>query len=77
MDKTPQEMADSIYKEYYDWTKIISYSVESEKILNVVAIELSLISAKITLNSQNTKSEILYWSKVKNLLKGKLINNKK
>lgn len=75
MNKTPQEMADKIYNDYYTWTKILSYSDE-EKILNVIAIELSLISAKTTLNSHNTKNEILYWSKVKNLLKGKLLNGK-
>jgi hypothetical protein len=76
MKKTPQQMADLIFNEYYNWVKIISYNIESKSMMEAIALDMAVFSVDTTLESHNTKDEIIYWSKVKNLLKGKLLNGK-
>ena len=76
MKKTPQQMADLIFNEYYNWVKIISYNIESKSIIEAIALDMAVFAIDTTLESHNTKYEIIYWSKVKNLLKGKLLNGK-
>jgi len=69
-------MADLIFNEYYNWVKIISYNIESKSMMEAIALDMSVFAVDTTLESHNTKDEIIYWSKVKNLLKSKLINSK-
>jgi len=76
MKKTPQQTADLIFNEYYNWVKIINYSLESKKIMEAIALDMAIFTVNTTLESHNTKDEIIFWGKVKNLLKGKLLNNK-
>jgi hypothetical protein len=76
MKKTPQEMADLIFKEYHNWVKIISYNIESKSMMEAIALDMAIFAVDTTLESHNTKDEIIFWSKVKNLLKGKLLNGK-
>lgn len=76
MKKTPQQMADLIFNEYYNWVKIISYNIESKSMMEAIALDMAVFAVDTTLESHNTKDEIIYWSKVKNLLKGKLLNGK-
>lgn len=76
MKKTPQQTADLIFNEYYNWIKIINYSLESKKIMEAIALDMAIFAVNTTLESHNTKDEIIFWGKVKNLLKGKLLNNK-
>jgi hypothetical protein len=76
MKNTPQQMADIIFKEYHNWVKIINYNVESKNIMEAIALDMAIFSVNTTLESHNTKDEIIFWSKVKNLLKGKLLNGK-
>lgn len=76
MKKTPQQMADLIFNEYYNWVKIISYNIESKSMMEAIALDMAVFAIDTTLESHNTKDEIIYWSKVKNLLKGKLLNGK-
>ena len=76
MNKTPQQMADLIFNEYYNWVKIISYNIESKSMMEAIALDMAVFAIDTTLESHNTKDEIIYWSKVKNLLKGKLLNGK-
>jgi hypothetical protein len=76
MNKTPQEMADLIFKEYHNWVKIINYSLESKSMMEAIALDMAIFAVDTTLESHNTKDEIIFWSKVKNLLKGKLLNGK-
>jgi hypothetical protein len=76
MKNTPQQMADIIFKEYHNWVKIINYNIESKDMLEAIAKDMALICVDITLNSHNTKDEIIYWSKVKKLLNSKLPNSK-
>jgi hypothetical protein len=40
-----------------------------------IALDMAIFAANLTLESHNTKDEIIYWSKVKNLLKDKLTNS--
>ena len=74
MNKEPEQMADMILDEYYTWVKIIHYNIESKKIIMSIALDMAIFAANLTLESHNTKDEIIYWSKVKNLLKDKLTN---
>lgn len=76
MNKTPEQIADEIFNEYYDWVKVINYNVESEKLLKAIAKDMALISVNYTLSSHHTKDDIIFWGKVKNLLKSKLLNSK-
>ena len=76
MKNTPQQMADLIFNEYYNWVKIISYNIESKSMMEAIALDMAVFAIDTTLESHNTKDEIIYWSKVKNLLKGKLLNGK-
>jgi phosphoribosyl-AMP cyclohydrolase len=76
MKNTPQQMADLIFKEYHNWVKIINYSLESKKMMEAIALDMAVFAVNTTLESHSTKDEIIYWSKVKNLLKSKLINGK-
>ena len=76
MKKTPQQMADLIFNEYYNWVKIISYNIESKSMMEAIALDMAIFAVDTTLESHNTKDEIIFWSKVKNLLKGKLLNGK-
>ena len=76
MKNTPQQMADIIFKEYHNWVKIINYNVESKNIIEAIALDMAIFAVNTTLESHNTKDEIIFWSKVKNLLKGKLLNGK-
>ena len=76
MNKTPKEMADLIFKEYHNWVKIINYSLESKSMMEAIALDMAIFAVDTTLESHNTKDEIIFWSKVKNLLKGKLLNGK-
>ena len=74
--KRPEQMADIIFKEYHNWVKIINYNVESKNIIEAIALDMAIFAVNTTLESHNTKDEIIFWSKVKNLLKGKLLNGK-
>jgi hypothetical protein len=76
MKNTPQQMADIIFKEYHNWVKIINYNVESKNIIEAIALDMAIFAVNTTLESHNTKDEIIFWSKVKNLLKSKLLNGK-
>jgi phosphoribosyl-AMP cyclohydrolase len=76
MKNTPQQMADIIFKEYHNWVKIINYNVESKNIMEAIALDMAIFSVNTTLESHNTKDEIIYWSKVKNSLKSKLLSSK-
>lgn len=76
MKNTPQQMADIIFKEYHNWVKIINYNVESKNIMEAIALDMAIFSVNTTLESHNTKDEIIYWSKVKNSLKSKLLSGK-
>jgi hypothetical protein len=69
-------MADIIFKEYHNWVKIINYNVESKNIMEAIALDMAIFSVNTTLESHNTKDEIIYWSKVKNSLKSKLLSSK-
>ena len=71
MNKTPQQMADEIFKEYYDWVRIINYNVESKKMMEAIALDMAVFAVNTTLESHSTKDELIYWSKVKKLLKSK------
>jgi hypothetical protein len=72
----PQQMADMIFKEFHSYAKLIGYNIESKKMLEAIALDMAITSVNLTLDSHNTKEEILYWSKVRNLLRGKLLNGK-
>ena len=74
--KRPEQMAGIIFKEYHDWVKIICYNVESKKMIDAIALDMAIFAVHTTLESHNTKDEIIFWSKVKNLLKSKLLNSK-
>lgn len=74
--KDPELIAKEIFNEYYNWVKIINYNIESKDMLEAIAKDMALICVDITLNSHNTKDEIIYWSKVKKLLNSKLPNSK-
>ena len=79
--KTPEEKATEIFIEYYRWVRIMGFNIEAEKLLDAIAIDMALISVNFTLDSHNTKDEIMYWSKVKKALisrlpNGKLLNSK-
>lgn len=76
MKNTPQQMADIIFKEYHNWVKIINYNLESKNIMEAIALDMAIFSVNTTLESHNTKDEIIYWSKVKNSLKSKLLSSK-
>jgi hypothetical protein len=76
MKNTPQQMADIIFKEYHNWVKIINYNVDSKNIMEAIALDMAIFSVNTTLESHNTKDEIIYWSKVKNSLKSKLLSSK-
>ena len=76
MKNKPQQMADIIFKEYHNWVKIINYNVESKNIMEAIALDMAIFSVNTTLESHNTKDEIIYWSKVKNSLKSKLLSSK-
>jgi hypothetical protein len=69
----PQQMADMIFKEFHSYAKLIGYNIESKKMLEAIALDMAITSVNLTLDSHNTKDEILYWSKVRKLLKGKLL----
>jgi hypothetical protein len=69
-------MADIIFKEYHNWVKIINYNIESKNIMEAIALDMAIFSVNTTLESHNTKDEIIYWSKVKNSLKSKLLSSK-
>ena len=70
----PQQMADMIFKEFHSYAKLIGYNIESKKMLEAIALDMAITSVNLTLDSHNTKEEILYWSKVRNLLRNKLLN---
>jgi hypothetical protein len=69
-------MADIIFKEYHNWVKIINYNIDSKNIMEAIALDMAIFSVNTTLESHNTKDEIIYWSKVKNSLKSKLPSSK-
>jgi hypothetical protein len=71
MNKTPQQTADEIFNEYYNWVKIISYTIESDNMIKAIAKDMSLLSVNFTLNSHNTKDEIIFWGKVHKIIKNK------
>jgi hypothetical protein len=73
---TPQQMADMIFNEFHSYAKLIGYSIESKKMLEAIALDMAITSVNLTLDSHNTKDEIMFWSKTRNLLKGKLLNGK-
>jgi len=74
--KTPEEKATEIFIEYYRWVRVMAFNIDAEKLLDAIAIDMALTSVNFTLDSHNTKDEIIYWSQVKNLLKSKLLNIK-
>lgn len=68
----PGEMADMIFDQYYNWVKLINYSVDSEKLLKGISVDMALICVNITLKSHYEEDEKTFWLEVKNLLKSKL-----
>jgi hypothetical protein len=74
--KTPEEKATEIFIEYYRWVRIMGFNIEAEKLLDAIAIDMALTSVNFTLDSHNTKDEIMYWSKVKKALISRLPNGK-
>lgn len=74
--KTPEGMAGIIFKEYHDWVKVINYNIESKNMITSIALDMAIFAVNTTLESHNTKDDIIFWSKVKNLLKSKLLNGK-
>jgi hypothetical protein len=76
MKKNPELIAEEIFNEYHNWVKIINYNVESKNIMEAIALDMAIFSVNTTLESHNTKDEIIYWSKVKNSLKSKLLSSK-
>lgn len=76
MKQTPEQISDIIFNEYYNWVKLINYSVDSEKLLKGISVDMALICVNITLNSHHEEDEKIFWREVKNLLKGKLLNSK-
>jgi len=74
--KTPEEMADMIFHEFHTYAKLIGYSIESKKILEAIALDMAITSVNLTLDSHNTKDEIIFWSQVKKSLISKLPNGK-
>ena len=79
--KTPEEKGTEIFIEYYRWVRIMGFNIEAEKLLEAIARDMALTSVNFTLDSHNTKDEIMYWSKVKKALisrlpNGKLLNSK-
>jgi len=74
--KTPEEKATEIFIEYYRWVRIMGFNIEAEKLLDAIAIDMALTSVNFTLDSHNTKDEIIYWSQVKKSLISKLPNGK-
>jgi hypothetical protein len=74
--KEPELIAEEIFNEYHDWVKIIHFNVESKKMVEAIAHDMAMFCVKTTLNSHNTKDEIIYWSKVKKLLSSKLLSSK-
>jgi hypothetical protein len=74
--KEPELIAEEIFNEYHDWVKIIHFNIESKKMVEAIAHDMAMFCVKTTLNSHNTKDEIIYWSKVKKLLSSKLLSSK-
>ena len=74
--KTPEEKGTEIFIEYYRWVRIMGFNIEAEKLLEAIAIDMDLTSVNFTLDSHNTKDEIIYWSQVKKSLISKLPNGK-
>ena len=74
--KTPEEKSTEIFIEYYRWVRIMGFNIEAEKLLEAIAIDMALTSVNFTLDSHNTKDEIIYWSQVKKSLISKLPNGK-
>jgi hypothetical protein len=74
--KTPEEKGTEIFIEYYRWVRIMGFNIEAEKLLEAIAIDMALTSVNFTLDSHNTKDEIIYWSQVKKSLISKLPNGK-
>ena len=74
--KTPEEMADMIFHEFHTYAKLIGYSIDSKKMLEAIALDMAITSVNLTLDSHNTKDEIMFWSKTKNLLSSKLPTSK-
>jgi hypothetical protein len=74
--KTPEEKGTEIFIEYYRWVRIMGFNIEAEKLLEAIAIDMALTSVNFTLDSHNTKDEIIYWSQVKKSLISRLPNGK-
>jgi hypothetical protein len=74
--KTPEEKGTEIFIEYYRWVRIMGFNIEAEKLLEAIAIDMDLTSVNFTLDSHNTKDEIIYWSQVKKSLISRLPNGK-
>jgi len=74
--KTPEEKGTEIFIEYYRWVRIMGFNIEAEKLLEAIAIDMALTSVNFTLDSHNTKDEIIYWSQVKKSLISKLPDSK-
>lgn len=74
--KTPEEKATEIFIEYYRWVQIMGFNIEAEKLLDAIAIDMALTSVNFTLDSHDTKREIIYWSQVKKALISRLPNGK-
>jgi hypothetical protein len=74
--KTPEEKGTEIFIEYYRWVRIMGFNIEAEKLLEAIAIDMALTSVNFTLDSHNTKDEIIYWSQVKKTLISRLPNGK-
>ena len=74
--KTPEEKAREIFIEYYRWVRIMSFNIESEKLLDAIALDMSLTCANLIIDSHNTRDEIIYWSQVKKTLISRLPNGK-
>ena len=73
---TPQQMADMIFYEFHSYAKLIGYSIESKKMLEAIALDMAITSVNFTLDSHNTKDEIIYWGQVRRSLISKLPNGK-
>lgn len=68
MKKDHVLIANQIFDEYYGYTKLIGYDIDSIKILRALARDMSLYLVNTTLNSHTNKEDLIFWAKVKNEL---------